>query len=135
MDRATIYYLKHKGWSNVQIAEFTGHHRDTIAKVLKEEIDKKPTKRNRKSAASVYDEQIQGWQDQGLPVIRMLEMARADQTHPYRGSETAFYDHVRKLRRARQVAPAHVAVRFEGLPGEYLQVDWVRRVGAYEIPV
>jgi IS30 family transposase len=32
MERATIYYLKQKGWSNVQIAEFTGHHRDTIAK-------------------------------------------------------------------------------------------------------
>ncbi len=124
MNRATIYYLKHKGWSNVQIAEFTGHHRDTIAKVLKEEIDKKPAKRNRKSAASMYDEQIQGWLDQGLPVIRMLEMVRTDTAHPYQGSETAFYDHVRKLRRARQVPPAHVAVRFEGLPGEYLQVDW-----------
>jgi len=30
MERATICYLKQKGWSNVQIAEFTGHHRDTI---------------------------------------------------------------------------------------------------------
>jgi len=34
MERSTIYYLKHKGWTNVQIAEFTGHHRDTIARVL-----------------------------------------------------------------------------------------------------
>ena len=31
MERSTIYYLKHKGWTNVQIAECTGHHRDTIA--------------------------------------------------------------------------------------------------------
>ena len=37
MERATIYYLKQKGWKNTHIAELTGHHRDTIAKVLKEE--------------------------------------------------------------------------------------------------
>ena len=124
MERATIFYLKQKGWNNTQIAEFTGHHRDTIARVLKEEIDKKPAKRNRKSAASVFDEQIATWLDQHLPVIRMLELARADKDHPYCGSETAFYDHVRKLRRAQQLPPSQVALRFEGLPGEYLQVDW-----------
>ena len=33
MERSTIYSLKQKGWSNVQIAEFTGHHRDTVARV------------------------------------------------------------------------------------------------------
>lgn len=124
MERATIFYLKQKGWSNVQIAEFTGHHRDTIAKVLKEEIDQKPKKRDRKSAASVFDAQIQEWLDQDLPVIRMFEKARADAEHPYTGSETAFYDYVRKMRRARQHSPANVAIRFEGMPGEYLQIDW-----------
>ena len=124
MERATIYYLKQKGWSNVQIAEFTGHHRDTIAKVLKEEIDLKPKKRERKSAASVFDAQIEEWLEQGLPVIRMFELARADAEHPYTGSETAFYDYVRKVRRARQYAPSKVAIRFEGMPGEYLQIDW-----------
>ena len=52
-----------KGWNNTQIAEFTGHHRDTIAKVLKEEIEKKPQKRNRASAVSAFDEQIGEWRD------------------------------------------------------------------------
>ena len=42
MERSTIYYLKQKGWTNVQIAEFTGHHRDTVAQVLREEVEKKP---------------------------------------------------------------------------------------------
>jgi transposase len=124
MERATIYYLKQKGWSNVQIAEFTGHHRDTIAKVLKEGIEPKPQKRDRKSAIAVFDAQIQQWLDQNLPVIRMCELARADADHPYTGSETAFYDYVRKMRRARQYPPQNVAIRFEGLPGEYLQIDW-----------
>jgi IS30 family transposase len=36
MEQSTIYHLKQKGWTNVQIAEFTGHHRDTIARVLRE---------------------------------------------------------------------------------------------------
>jgi transposase len=124
MERATIFYLKQKGWSNVQIAEFTGHHRDTIAKVLKEDIDQKPQKRDRKSAVSVFDAQLQEWLDQNLPVIRMFELARADTDHPYTGSETAFYDYVRKVRRARQYPPQNVAIRFEGMPGEYLQIDW-----------
>jgi transposase len=124
MERATIYYLKQKGWSNVQIAEFTGHHRDTIAKVLKEGIEPKPQKRDRKSAISVFDAQIHEWLDQNLPVIRMFELARADAAHPYTGSETAFYDYVRKVRRARQYPPQNVAIRFEGMPGEYVQIDW-----------
>jgi transposase len=124
MERATIFYLNQKGWSNVQIAEFTGHHRDTVAKVLKEGMEPKPQKRDRKSAVAVFDAPIQAWLDQDLPVIRMFELARADADHPYTGSETAFYDYVRKVRRARQYPAHNVAIRFEGMPGEYLQIDW-----------
>jgi transposase len=124
MERATIHYLKQKGWTNTQIAEFTGHHRDTIAKVLKEGMEPTPQKRERTSAGAVFEEQIAGWLDKTLSVKRMLELARADQEHPYTGSETAFYDYVRKRRRARKQTPANAAIRFEGMPGEYLQIDW-----------
>ena len=78
MERSTIYYLKQKGWTNVQIAEFTGHHRDTIARVLREDVDKHPKTRNRSSAVAVFAAQIAEWLDQNLPVTRMLELARAD---------------------------------------------------------
>src|SRR6266487_210478 len=54
----------------------------------------------------------------------MLELAREDQDHSYTGSETGFYDYVRKMRRGRQQTPRNVALRFEGVPGEYLQIDW-----------
>ena len=124
MERSTIYYLKHKGWTNVQIAEFTGHHRDTIARVLREDVDKHPQTRNRSSAVAVFDAQIAGWLDQKLLVSRMLELARADVEHPYTGGDTAFYDYVRKERRARKQTPRDLALRFEGVPGEYLQIDW-----------
>ena len=124
MERSTIYYLKQKGWSNVQIAEFTGHHRDTVARVLREEVDKKPKTRERTSAVAVFDAQIAEWLDQDISVIRMLELARANTDHPYTGGETAFYDYVRKVRRARKQTPRNLALRFEGVPGEFLQIDW-----------
>ncbi len=61
MERSTIYYLKQKGWSNVQIAEFSGPHRDTVARVLGEEVEKKPKTRERTSAVAVFDAQIREW--------------------------------------------------------------------------
>src|SRR6266496_3723668 len=124
MERSTIYYLKHKGWTKVQIAEFTGHHRDTIARVLREDVDKHPHTRNRSSAVAVFDAQIAEWLDQNVLVTRMLELARADEDHPYSGGETAFYDYIRKVRRARKQTPRNLALRFEGIPGEFLQIDW-----------
>jgi transposase len=124
MERSTIYYLKQKGWSNVQIAEFTGHHRDTVARVLREEVDKKPKTRERTSVIAIFDAQLAEWLDQNVPVSRMLELARANTDHPYIGGETAFYDYVRKVRRARKQTPANLALRFEGVPGEFLQIDW-----------
>ena len=92
MERSTIYYLKQKGWTNVQIAECTGHHRDTIARVLREDVDKQPKTRTRTSATAVFDAQIAEWLDKNLLVSRMLELARADVEHPYTGGETAFYE-------------------------------------------
>ena len=72
MERSTIYYLKQKGWTNVQIAEFTGHHRDTIARVLREEVEKHPKTRNRSSAVAVFDAQIAEWLDKNVLVSRCL---------------------------------------------------------------
>lgn len=129
MDRATIHYLHQKGWSKVEIAQFTGHHRDTITRVLKEPIDQQPARRQRTSAIAVFAPQIATWLDQQWSVQRMLEEARQHPEHPYRGSPAAFYDYVRPLKQARKGHPGQVPVRFEGLAGELLQIDWgeVRR--------
>jgi transposase len=54
----------------------------------------------------------------------MLEIAREDPEHPYSGSVAAFYKYVQPLRAARRALPSDVAVRFEGPPGELLQIDW-----------
>jgi transposase len=124
MDRATIHYLNQKGWSNVEIAEFVGHHRDTIARVLREPLDQQAAPRQRTSAVALFDAHIHSWLDQKWSVQRMLEVARSDPDHPYSGSSTAFYDYVRPIKRARKGLPGNVPVRFEGLPGELLQIDW-----------
>lgn len=125
MERSTIQYLKKRGWSNQQIAEFTGHHRETIARVLREPVDRLPAPRSRPSAIEIFDEQITQWLDEQLSATRMLELAHAHPDHPYHGGHTAFYTYVRKRRRERgQFTARDVALRFEGLPGEYLQVDW-----------
>jgi transposase len=129
MDRSTIYYLKQKGWSNVEIADFVGHHRDTIARVLREPVDQQPAQRQRASAIAVFEDQIQQWLADNVSVCRMLELARADPNHPYRGGDAAFYDYVRPRKHAHKGLPGTVPIRFEGLPGELLQIDWgeVRR--------
>ncbi len=124
MDRSTIHYLKQKGWTNTQIAQLTGHHRDTVAQVLREPLDKAPTPRDRTSSVSVYDDRIRVWIEEDVPVTRMLELARADTNNPYKGGPTAFFDYVRKLRRKGGALPPDLALRFEGLAGEFLQIDW-----------
>lgn len=125
MERSTILYLKKKGWNNSQIAEFTGHHRDTIARVLKEPVEQQPAPRERHSAIEVYDPEITQWLTEGLTATRMLELAHEHPTHPYQGGNTAFYTYVRERRRQQGVLTKRdVAVRFEGLPGEFVQIDW-----------
>jgi transposase len=129
MERSTIYYLKQKGWSNSQIAKAVGCHRDTVRKVLCVAVDYQPEPRQRESHVAVFDELIHGWLEQNLSVRRMLELARSHPEHPYQGGDTVFYDYVQPLRQARTLQVAAVAVRYEGLPGELLQIDWgeVRR--------
>jgi len=124
MDRSTIYLLHQKGWANVEIADFLGHHRDTVARVLREPLDQQPATRQRTSSVAVFDAQIRIWLEQHLSVQRMLDLARSDPDHPYRGKDAAFYDYVRPIKRARKLTPDAVPIRFEGLPGELLQIDW-----------
>lgn len=124
MERSTIHYLKQKGWSNRQIAKAVGCHRDTVRRVLGEPVDQQAAPRVRSSQVEVFTEAINGWLEQNLSVRRMLELARSHATHPYQGGDSAFYEYVQPLRQARTLQAATVAVRFEGLPGELLQIDW-----------
>lgn len=124
VERSTIQYLNKRGFTNTAIGEIVGHHRDTVKKALSEPVFREKKPRKRTSAVAVFDEQIKIWLDQQVKIKRMVELAQADPDHPYTGGETAFYDYVRGVRKARGLVPAKMAVRFDGLPGEFLQVDW-----------
>ena len=126
MERSAIHLMAKRGTSIRQIAEELGRSPTTISRVLREPPDRAPAERHRASLVDPYQRQITAWLDAGLSVVRMLELARSDEVQPYTGGRSQFGEMVRRIRRERErnEASQDVPVRFEGLPGEYLQVDW-----------
>jgi transposase len=126
MERSTVQVMAKRGNRIRQIATALGRSPTTVARVLWEPVDQRPTKRRRHSKIEADRPQIEQGIRDGLSNVRILEVARADPAHPYRGGRTVFDDLVRRLRHdlAQQQAAAAVPIWFEGLPAEYLQVDW-----------
>ena len=124
MERSTIQLLAKRGKSQRQIAKELGRSRTTIQRVLQEPVTQAPAQRQRASQVDPFRPQIEQWLQQGLSTVRMLELARADFDHPYSGGRSVFNDMVRRIRLERERRSADVPLRFEGLPAEYLQVDW-----------
>jgi transposase len=126
MERSAIQLMAKRGKSIRQIAEELGRSPTTISRVLHEPVDRSSAPRRRASQVDPYREQINGWLEAGLPVVRMLELARTDGDPPYTGGRSQFGEMVRRIRREQDQVRAvrAVPIRFEGLPGEYLQVDW-----------
>jgi transposase len=129
LERSTIHLLAKRGKSKRQIARELGLSRITVGRALQEPVDKKSAPRQRRSVVDPYAEQIRQWLQEGLSIVRMLELARADPVQPYTAGRSVFSDYVRRIQREEEQSHADVPIRFEGLPGEYLQVDWgeVRR--------
>jgi transposase len=124
LERSAVHLLAKRGKSQREIAKELGLSRMTVGRVLQEPLDKQPAKRSRSSSVDPFLEQIRGWLSEKLTTVRMLELARADPDHPYRGGRSVFSTYVCRVRREQERVSADVPVRFEGLPGEYLQVDW-----------
>ncbi len=129
MERSTIQLLTKRGKSQRQIAKELGRSRTTVQRILREPVAHAPAKRQRVSQVDPFRPQIEQWLEQGLSTVRMLELARADPGTPYSGGRSVFNDMVRRIRLEHERRSADVPMRFEGLPAEYLQVDWgeVRR--------
>ena len=125
MDRAAIRKLKKKGWSARKIAKELGIHRDTVMKALIEPLTQQYRRPEKSHAALPYREQIIGWLGDGdVGVERMLELVREQDEQPYTGSRSAFFAGVAKIRELVEAEAKERFIRFEGLPGEYAQVDW-----------
>src|SRR5438046_4880263 len=126
MERSTVHLLHKRGKSQREIASELGRSRSAVARALSEPVDRQPSGRQRKSSVDTFREQIAEWLKQGLSGVRMMELAREDPEHPYGGCGSVWRAAVRRerLRLMHEQAVVDVPIRFEGLPGEYLQVDW-----------
>jgi transposase len=124
MERSAMQLLHKRGKSQRQIARELGHSRMTVARALEEPVDRRPAQRRRSSIVDPYREEIGRWLEAGLTAERMLELARSDPDQPYQGGHSVFRDAVHRERLRQKQDTVDVPVRFEGLPGEYLQVDW-----------
>lgn len=129
MARSAIQYLKKRGLTDVAIAAQVGCERRTVARVMRQAVDHAYRRRPSNRLAH-WDAAVATWLDAGLPIKRMLELARSDATTPYTGSPATWYRYVHRHQQAR-AADAAPVIRFEGLPGEFLQIDW----GEAHVPV
>src|SRR6266851_1554711 len=126
MERSTVHLLHKRGKSLREIASELGRSKTTIARALCEPVDQPASARRRKSSVDAFREQIAEWLKQGLSGVRMMELARDDPEHPYGGCGSVWRAPVRRERLSglHEQAVADAPIRFEGLPGGYLQVDW-----------
>ncbi len=125
MERSTVQLVAKRGKSIRQIAAELGRSPTTIARVLREPVDRTSARRQRASQLDRYRPHLEAWVREGLTTVRMLELLRRDPDRPYTGGRSTVGDYVRRLRQAYQHQQTTMAVpiRFEGLPGEYLQVE------------
>ncbi len=122
MARSTIKFLKPQGQFNTRIAGLVGCDRHTVARVLAEPTDP-PRRRLRPGTLETRRETLLSWIREAIPTTRMLELARQDPATPYVGGTSTFYRFVARVRAELEAGAAPV-IRFEGLPGEYVQWDW-----------
>src|ERR1700704_5016012 len=98
MERSTIHLLHKRGKSQREIAIELGRSRSAVARTLSEPVDQQPSGRRRKSSVDAFREQIAEWLKQGLSGVRMMELARDDAEHPYRGCGSGWRGGVRPER-------------------------------------
>ena len=127
MERSTIKLLKKRGNTDTEIARVLGRDRKTIRRALQEPAEKKLLQPRRGSIVDPYQDQILQWMEEGIPVTVMLERVRKDEQNPYQGGNSIFYQRVQRIRQEKKMTKQEAIWRFEGLPGEYLQVDWGER--------
>lgn len=123
MDRNAVKAMKKRNISNAQIARELRMDPKTVRHILEQPVEVMAKSRERASAVDPFTTDIKGWLDRQVPVERMLELAR-EASEPYEGGRSEFYRQVGKLRAKQDLEEQEAFVRFEGLPGEYCQVDW-----------
>lgn len=124
MDRTAVKALHKRGNSIREIAEVMGCDKDTVKRILDQPAEQRYSRISNGSRVDRYKDLIREWLETGVPVQRMLELVEEDPDVPYRGSRSVFYAQVARLRKSWELEHKQKYVRFEGLPAEYVQIDW-----------
>lgn len=120
--------LQRQGLSQRQIAQITGHSRNTIAKQLSQATPKPFVKTPRKSRIDPFKPYLtERYRTYGLSAVRLLEEIRPQ---GYTGSINLVQRFLKTFK-DEQVNKAKMTVRFETAPGQQAQADWAE-VGRFE---
>ncbi len=124
MDRSAIKALWKRGKKYAEIAREMCCDRRTVKRIVHEPLEKEYKREGATSQVDIYKDDILKWLNNGVSVTRMLELVREDKEHPYQGGRNSFYERVKLFKSEWKKEQQEGFVRFEGIPGEYLQVDW-----------
>lgn len=120
--------LQRQGLSQRQIAQLTGHSRNTIAKQLAQATPQPFVKTPRRSRLDPFKPYLtERYQAYGLSAVRLRDEINAQ---GYTGSINLIQRFLKTLK-AERVGKAKMTVRFETAPGQQAQADWAE-VGRYE---
>lgn len=118
-ERMNIGSLKTQGYSQRQISDLTGLHRQTIKKYLEEEALPIYKKVKRESKLVPYQGMINDWlEQQDYRATRIYDLVKAE------GYEGSYYPIRRYVRIVKQKRDRTAYIRFETLPGRQAQVDF-----------
>lgn len=123
MERSAVRSLRKRGLSYRKIAEQLQCDKKTVIRILQTPVDQRYRREPLGSQVDRFREQILEWLRKEVPIVRMLELVREDR-EPYTGSRSVFFRRVKMLREEWELERVDKFVRFEGLPGEYAQMDW-----------
>jgi transposase len=124
MDRSAVRALRKRKRTYTEIAKELGMDRRTVKSLVEGPTDIVYHRDRGPAKADRFKEDICRWADDDIPIGRMLELVREDKDHPYDGSRSAFFARAKVFIAEHKRSQAERFVRFEGLPGEYCQVDW-----------
>jgi hypothetical protein len=71
MKRSAIHLLHKREKTQRQIARELRYGRETLARALREPVDRRPGRRIRRSVVVPYREQIEQWVEEGLTAMRI----------------------------------------------------------------
>jgi transposase len=116
-----IRFLRKQGHSIREIAQRTGHSRNTVRKLLRATSAPQPGRRARASKLAPYHDYLrERWQAYGLSAVRLHAEIAAQ---GFQGCVRLVRRFLEPLRRAVNVSDK-LTVRFETPPGEQAQCDW-----------